>query len=180
MNHPGLIVAAGRSSRMPVNKSRLLVHGEPALDRLVRIYLEADLDPVVVVGPHQVAGAISVSGAPEGEMIDSLARGIEVVSGNVLGAVIQPVDAPFTTALAVQALTATHLDRPRVLTHQGQPGHPVWVPRELFAGIRERPFGGLRVLLEDAESVPWDDPRILADLDGPEDLAQFQGEIGEI
>jgi CTP:molybdopterin cytidylyltransferase MocA len=170
----GVILAAGKSSRMGRDKARLSIEGEPAIERLVRIFAEAGLDPIVVVGGDRIAGATVVPGEPDGEMIDSLARGIEALPLKVQAAVVQPVDAPFTSADAIRALVAKP-NRARVLSFGGTPGHPVLVPQALFAEIRKRPDGGLRSLLAQAEQVPWD-RTALADLDTPEDLVRWKVE----
>ena len=51
----GVLLAAGRSSRMGSNKLLLGVGGEPLVRRAARVALEAGLDPVVVVTGHQAA-----------------------------------------------------------------------------------------------------------------------------
>jgi CTP:molybdopterin cytidylyltransferase MocA len=158
---------------MGTSKARMSIQGEPAVVRLVRIYREAALDPIVVVGAELadlVDDAIVVAG--DEEMIGSLARGIEALPSGVEAAVVQPVDAPFTTAAAIEALCA-RTDRARVLAFEGTPGHPVLLPRTLFAAVRARPQGGLRTLLEDAELIPWD-RSVLADLDTPADLVRWE------
>ena len=164
----GIVLAAGRSARMGRPKARLSIEGQPALVRLVRVLREAELDPVLVVGSEEVEDAIVVAGEPEGEMIDSLARGIAALPPEIEAAVVQPVDAPFTTKEAI-ALLSRDPTRARVLAFEGTPGHPVLVPRALFPAIIARPEGGLRSLLVHAELVPWD-RSVLADLDTPADL----------
>ena len=169
----GVILAAGKSSRMGSSKARLPIEGEAALRRLLRIYGEAGLDPIVVVGAgleDLVSDAILVPG--DVEMIGSLARGIDALPLETEAAVVQPVDAPFTTVAAIEALCAD-LTRPRVLACEGTPGHPVLLPRALFDSVRTRPNGGLRTLLQDAELVPWD-RSVLADLDTPADLVRWK------
>jgi CTP:molybdopterin cytidylyltransferase MocA len=157
------------------DKAMLSIEGEPALARLVRIFAEAGLDPIVVVGEAaDLAGATVVAGEPDGEMIDSLARGIAALPIEVEAAVVQPVDAPFTTVEAIRALCHAPV-RARVLAFEGSPGHPVLVPRSLFPRIAARPAGGLRSLLSGAELVPWD-RSVLADLDTPRDLVRWRVE----
>lgn len=163
----GVILAAGTSSRMGSSKALLSIGGEPALVRLVRIFSEAALAPIVVAGMEEVPGAIRVPGGEQ--MIDSLAHAIEAIPEDAEAAVVQPVDAPFTTVEAITALIARS-DQARVLAFEGTPGHPVLVPRSLFAGIAARPKGGLKTLLGGAELVSWD-RSVLADLDTPADLA---------
>lgn len=162
MRVAGIILAAGKSARMKRDKAQIMLGEETIVDRLRRVFSER-LDPVVVVG-------IDVPGAPNGEMIDSLIRGIRAVEG-VDAAIVQPVDAPFTTATHLDLLLE-RCDRPRVLSCDGAPGHPVLLPSALFSRIIARPEGGLRTLLGDAEPVEAD-RSILADLDTMEDLVRW-------
>ncbi|MCK6549890.1 NTP transferase domain-containing protein [Myxococcota bacterium] len=188
----GVILAAGRSSRMGAPKALIPIEGRAIVDRLVEVYTAAGLTPVVVVASGAVqthlarAGdgsalgvrstVVIVEGDPSAPMIGSLARGITALTG-VDGAIVQPVDAPFTTVEMISALTAGPSGRSRVLTSNGAPGHPVLVARALFDVIATEPDGGLRRLLErePAEVVPFEDPRILADLDRPEDVHRWLG-----
>jgi molybdenum cofactor cytidylyltransferase len=170
----GIVLAAGRSSRMGSSKARLILDGEPWVARLVRVFREAELHPIVVVGAPELAAltdARVVAGDPA-EMIGSLAHGIEALPDSTDAVVVQPVDAPFTSVEAIRALTADP-SRLSVLSHGGEPGHPVLVPRSLFTAVRARPQGGLRTLLAQAVQVEWD-RSVLADLDTPEDLVRWK------
>ena len=164
MKVAGVILASGRSSRMGTDKADLVIDGERNVDRLRRVYREV-LDPVVVVG-HDIRGAM------DGEMIDSLACGIDAVL-DADAAVVQPIDAPFTTAEHLRLLIDGFDGRARVLAHDGTPGHPVILPKALFDAIRARPDGGLRTLLTGAELVEADET-VLADLDTREDLVKWK------
>lgn len=173
----GLILAAGRSRRLGQPKALLTIDGRTILENLVAAY--AALDSVVVVGSGPVLAlrisATLVPADPDGQMIDSIIKGLDHL-GPVDAVVLQPVDAPFTTPAMLLALTAA-VDRPRVLAYDGAPGHPVLVPAAWLGQVRLRPQGGLRALLEGQQTlVPWPDPRILADLDTPEDLKRWLGE----
>lgn len=173
-----VILAAGRSSRLGRPKALLDIDGLPALTRLCQTYLDAGLKPVVAVVSDVSRGAVpdgavAIDGDPDAEMIDSVARGLEA-AGDVTGALVQPVDAPFTDSAMIERLVSGAADRFRVLTHTGQPGHPIYVPKAAFDLVRSRPAGGLRTLLDDrAESIEWPTPRILADLDAEEDVARW-------
>lgn len=187
----GLIVAAGRSSRMGRNKALLHLGGRPIIDRLLDVYFEGRLDPVVVVAQGDTIRTLLdreestsearrrqielVRGDPETEMIESIARGIELMEG--CGAVvIQPVDAPFTSVEMLHALADGNPTVCRVLCHEGRAGHPVLVPRSAFSRIMERPQGGLRAVLaeHEVELVEWFDRRVLADVDTPEELDRWR------
>jgi CTP:molybdopterin cytidylyltransferase MocA len=184
----GIILAAGRSRRFGSPKALIHVGGRPAIEGLIAAFAEARLSPVIAVaaaggevqdilrGRSDVA---FVAGEPRSEMIESLARGIAATPDHAPAAVVQPVDAPFTTAAMIAALLSGNPGTARVLCHEGRAGHPVLVPRSLFAEIVERPRGGLRALLADVdvEVVEWSDRRVLADIDTPEDLALWRDVI---
>jgi CTP:molybdopterin cytidylyltransferase MocA len=179
----GVIVAAGRSSRMGRPKAMIELEGEMILVRLVKVLQEAGLDPVIVVASGEamdaalmeLSGVVLVEGDPDTEMIDSIAHGIDRAGPLAAGVVVQPVDAPFTTKAMVDALIEGDPGRARVLASGGVAGHPAYVPRSAFAAVHARPKGGLRAVLEEAGAtfVAWDDQRVLADLDTPEDLARW-------
>lgn len=180
----GLILAGGRSSRMGSDKALLLLEGRPILERLLETYEAARLQPLVVVASPAVTQAFGgrpglrlVPSDPSAPMIDSVARGLEVIGDRATAAIIQPVDAPYTTPEMVALLIQGARHAARVLCHRGVPGHPVLLPRGRFADVAERPPGGLRALLAEVEVelVEWPGPEILADLDTPADLAAERG-----
>lgn len=181
----GVIVAAGRSSRMGRQKALIEVGGEMILARLAAVMSEAGLDPLIVVASGEtmdaalmeLSGVVLIEGDPDAEMIDSVAHGIDRVGPLPKGAIIQPVDAPFTSAAMIEKLLSGDLGQARVLSHSGSPGHPIYVPRSAFDAIRARTAGGLRAVLDKAGAtfVPWDDEKVLADLDTPADVARWLG-----
>lgn len=168
-----VILAAGRSRRLGRDKALVEIDGVPILDRLVEVYRAAACAPVIAVVSGALGapvGARAVRSDPDREMIDSLIVGLEALEG-VAGAIVQPVDAPFTNRAMIDALRDGAADRYRVLTFESKPGHPVYVPASRFGEVFARPEGGLRTLLApDQESIEWNDDRILADLDRPDDL----------
>lgn len=183
----GVILAAGRSSRMGRPKALLPIGDETWLERLARVFREADLAPVVVVAGGEVEGYVHlclrdtacVVGDPDAPMIDSLARALVLPALETAeAAIVQPVDAPFTSPSMIAALTSGFSGPSRVLSFDGCAGHPVLVGRAHFDAIRRRPEGGLRTLLSPGalgvQHVDFRDRRILADLDSPSDLPSWQ------
>lgn len=186
MSVAGLILAAGRSSRMGSPKALLHVGGREIIWRLIDVYAEAKLDPIIVVASGPTLTALRdeerielVPGDADAAMVDSVARGIEALPPTTTAAVIQPVDAPFTTEPMIASLLDGWAHTSRVLCHQGRAGHPVLVVRSLFHDIEQRPDGGLRALLgaHDVELVEWADSSVLADLDTPTDVARWRGDV---
>lgn len=178
----GLILAAGRSRRLGQPKALVHLYGQQVIHRLIDVYVASGLAPIVVVCQGETRIAIAdreevdiVIGDPEGEMIDSVILGLEALPKNISNVIVQPVDAAFTTEEMIAALRNGQPGVTRVLCHQGQPGHPVQVPRSLFHEIQNRPKEGLRGVLaeHDVELVEWEEPSVLADLDTTADLERW-------
>ena|SRR5688572_23614426 len=168
------------------HKALIEIEGEVIVARLARVMLRAGLSPVVVVAhgevlevAHSLDGVTAIEGDASQPMIDSVARGVDAAAAaaaaELAGAVVQPVDAPFTD----EAMIALLLEQrcACALSFEGTPGHPVYVPRALFDVIRARGAGGLRAVLAAAGvvQVAWRDARVLADVDTPADLAAVWG-----
>lgn len=189
----GVLLAAGRSRRMGQPKALLHLAGPRIIDRLIATYTEALLGQLLVVASGETHHALVadahpnvelIEGDPDAPMIDSLARALEAMGPGIKAVITQPIDAPFTTLEMLTALAAGGESAPRILCHQGKPGHPVLLPRRLFDEIEARPEGGLRALLaeQDVQLVEWDDDTPLADIDTEEDLRQWQtrADLGDL
>lgn len=179
----GIILAAGHARRFGRPKALIHLHGELLIHRLIDAYLESGLAPVVVVAQGETYQAIAeredidiVIGDPDGQMIDSVMLGLEALPKESQAIVIQPVDAVFTSAKMITSLCDGNPGVTRVLCHEGQPGHPILIPRSLFAEILDRPTEGLRSVISehDVELVEWPSREILADIDTLEDLKRWQ------
>jgi CTP:molybdopterin cytidylyltransferase MocA len=59
----GIILSAGASSRMGTPKALLKFHGETFLDRLIRLFSEAGIVPIVVLGIMRNKSARAFSAA---------------------------------------------------------------------------------------------------------------------
>ncbi len=182
MKQGAVIVAAGRASRLGQSKAKLVLEDKPVLLELIENYLSAGLQTVVVLSedvPGLPAQVTLVEGRPEEEMVQSIARGLQAL-GQVAGAAIQPVDAPFTKTAQLQWLLAKAEDQALVLNYRGQPGHPIWLPETMFSAVNQHPKGGLRTLLEkSSQPLDCDWPTVLADIDTPEDLAKWRQWLAE-
>lgn len=152
----GIVLAAGRSSRMGSPKPLLELGGETFLTRAVRVLREGGCDPVVaVVPPGQDAGAMGEiargAGAtpvenpdPAAEPIDSIQIGLGELDDDVAAAVVLPVDVPVGDAAAVFAVIErwraspasgrgpAPIARP---VHGGKPGHPVLFARAVWGEL---------------------------------------------
>src|SRR5256885_7624279 len=150
---PALVLAAGRSSRMGRAKATLpLEGGDSFLTRIVRTFLDAAVDDVVVVVGHEadaIVAAFASSGLPARFVVNrdydrgqwsSLVAGLAVVDRpGVAAALVTLVDVPLVKTSTVRAVldcyarTRVPVVRP---TSGVRHGHPLLVDRSLFAELR--------------------------------------------
>jgi molybdenum cofactor cytidylyltransferase len=150
---PAVVLAAGRSSRMGRAKATLPLDAtDTFLTRIVRTFLEADVDDVVVVVGHEadaIVSSFSASGLPARFVVNhdydrgqwsSLVAGLGVVDRPGVAATLMTlVDVPLVTADTVRAVLACYrrtrapVVRP---TSGSRHGHPLLVDRSLFAELR--------------------------------------------
>lgn len=186
----GLVLAAGRSSRMGgPNKLLQEVEGRPLVRHAVETALASKLSEVVVVVGHQrdeVQAALA--GLPvrfvanprytEG-LSTSLKAGIAALPRDVGGAVVMLGDMPRVTSTLVEKLVAAFDPASGVQavlpTRGGKRGNPVLWGRRMFPEllIVEGDVGGRHLLGAHAEAVrevEVADAGVLLDVDTPEAL----------
>jgi molybdenum cofactor cytidylyltransferase len=184
----GVVLAAGRSTRMGRSKALLEVDGGTFLGTCIRTLAAGGCAPVVAVVPPGAdaeareaadAGAHVVDGAGAGsEQIDSLRRGIDRLEG-ATAAVVLPVDHPLVRSDTVRALVeAAHADPDAVVRPvlRGQPGHPTLFPRSAFDALRDPALRrGARSVVESARTVDIavEDEGVRADIDTPEAYRRY-------
>lgn len=181
MDVAGLVLAAGRSSRMGEPKALLDLNGRTFIETAIAALRDGGCDPVlaVVVASDPAAriaaaaGAVVVEGEPRGEQIDSLRRGLDAVEDAAAVAVL-PVDHPRVRAATVAVLLDAWRADPESLVrpvHDGAAGHPTIFPRRVWPSLRDPdlPEGARSVVgTERKTDVPVDDRGVLIDIDTPE------------
>jgi len=150
---PGLVLAAGRSSRMGRAKAMLpLDVGDTFLTRIVRTFLEAGVDDVIVVVGHEgqmIARSFAESGWParfvlnheyDRGQLSSLVAGLGLVDRPGVQAVLMtPVDVPLFSAATVRAVVARYRETGAAIvrpTSGARHGHPLLIDRALFDELR--------------------------------------------
>jgi molybdenum cofactor cytidylyltransferase len=186
---PAVVLAAGLSTRMGRSKALLPIDDvDTFLTRIVRTFLAAGIDDVVVVVGHeaeQVAAAFATTGLParfvvntayQSGQLSSVLAGLSVVDRpGVSAALLTLVDVPLVATATVRAVVdryrQTHaaIVRP---TSGDRHGHPVLVDRALFDALRRADPGlGIKPVVRShastAGDVPIEDPGAFLDVDTP-------------
>lgn len=187
----GVVLAAGRSTRMGSPKALLRVGDETFLSRAVRVLRDSGCEPVVAVVPPldevpEAASEAAASGArvvtnPDrgSDPIDSIRLALRVLD-EVDAAAILPVDHPRLSPSTVRALIETYSEARMPIVRPscgGRAGHPVVIDRSLWGALAGSPLpGGLRGVvnehLDRVEHVVVADPGIRIDVDTPEAYAR--------
>lgn len=192
MQVAGIVLAAGRSTRMGRNKLLVELGGESLVRRAARAALEAGLDPVLVVVGHEaerVAAGLAglrCAAVPSPRhargLNASLDAGVAAVPDACAAAVVVLGDMPLVGAATVSALLARHAatGAPVVASrYGGVPAPPVLYARAVLPELRggEGDGRGREVLSRHAGEVAWVDwpAEALADVDDPSDLAAARG-----
>ena len=188
----GLVLAAGRSSRMGRAKAVLPDgQGDAFVVRVVRTLGEAGLTRVLVVAAPDTHDAISealgelgdrpavtvlVNPEPDRGQLSSLLAGLDA-AGHADGLLVTLVDVPFVSAATVAAVMETW-ERTRALIVRPaigeRHGHPVIFDQALFDALRAAPLdAGAKHVVRAHESaivnVPVSDEGAFLDLDTPDD-----------
>lgn len=187
----GVILAAGASRRMGVNKMLLELEGESLIRRAVRSALAGGLSPVVVVIGHEpdcIRAALrdlpvefAVNSDFTGPTSGSLHQGLRALGAEVGAAVVMLGDmvrvTPETLAMLIAAARGT--DAPLVASRYGDVTAPPHLFRrslfpELLAWTGEG-CGKTVVRAHSHEAMYVDRPvALLTDVDTPEDFRAVQ------
>ena len=195
---PAIVLAAGTSTRMGRPKALLPVTDtDTFVNRIVRTFLDAGVDDVVVVLGHEadsVAASLLESGLPVRLVINeayatgqfsSVLRGLNAIDRPGVAAMLMtlvdvPLVSPSTVRAVVERYKATHA--PIVRPVRGnEHGHPVLVDRSLFALLRAAdPSTGAKPIIRGhvspAGDVVVEDAGAFLDIDTPD---EYQRAIGQ-
>jgi molybdenum cofactor cytidylyltransferase len=194
--HPriaGLVLAAGRSSRMgALNKLLIVIDGRPMVRHAVEAALAAQLSPLFVVTGHQREQVEeTLQGLPvtflynneyASGLASSLRRGLAALPDDCDGALVALGDMPLVTAAEITRLVnAFNPVEGRAIvvpTRRGKRGNPVLWGRRFFGEMRD--LGGdvgARHLIgaypEAVAEVEMTGDGVLTDIDTPQALARL-------
>ena len=187
-----VIPSAGASTRFHgFPKACLRVGDETAIVRIVRMALEAECSPVVVVaGPHSPEIQRALGGAPVHLVrhtdwargrTGSIQAGLqEVPDGDDV--LLWPVDHPFVDAKSLAALSAAQESDDLAVwfipMYLGQGGHPVYLRAAARPAVQALgPSDPLRRLLPElgpqVRRIPVADPGVVENCDTPEAYGRY-------
>jgi len=188
-NVAAIVLAGGAASRMGLPKLLLSWKGETLIHRVSRIALEGGMAPVIVVtgaGADKVNAAIkdlSVTAVinPNWEkgQSTSVRVGIKALPKEVNAVIFLLGDQPFVSPLLIRELIKSYsLSHPAILAPfvGGKRGNPVLFDRSIFKVLTElKGDTGARSIFRQypPTAMPWDDERLLFDIDTPEDYQKL-------
>ncbi len=188
----GVVLAAGRSTRMGAMKMLADIDGQPMIRRTVETALAGGLSSVIVVTGHEAARVgEALRGLPvtiirNPDYLDglsaSLKAGIAAVPETNIGALVMLGDMPRVTVSDIKALVA-HSDREAIVApvHNGKRGNPVLWPRRYFAEIAKLSGdSGARSIMASARDAVIEvecGAGVLIDADTEADLAAIRGDM---
>jgi molybdenum cofactor cytidylyltransferase len=193
---PGVILAAGRSTRFGRSKALLPVEssGPSFVARLISRFRSASVDHVVVVGrPDDVLLQAAVAAATarfvpnldadRGQLSSLLAAIDAIEEPAVRGVIVMPVDIPLISVDTIAAVRDAFLAGASPIaraTYRGRHGHPVLFGSAVFNELRRADSNtGAKIVVRAHEGevldVEVDDPAVLRDVDTPQDYRDLFG-----
>jgi molybdenum cofactor cytidylyltransferase len=198
---PAIVLAAGRSTRMGRAKALLPVDDRDTfLTRIVRTFLDADVEEVVVVVGHEPDAIVSAfagcglaarfvrNADYDRGQLSSLVAALTVIDRpGVAAALVTLVDVPLVSPATVRAVVARYREThaPIVRPTSGdRHGHPLLIDRSLFAELRAAdPESGAKPIVRAhasaAGDLPIADEGAFLDIDTAEEYARVIGGISD-
>ena len=192
---PGIVLAAGKSSRMGRTKALLSIgEGETFLSRVVRTLTDGGVEEIVVVvgadadairaSADRYAMPVRVVDNPDYEQgqLSSLVKGLHAVDRPALtAALVTLIDVPLVAPETVRTLLQEYTAGSALIVRpasRGRHGHPVIFDRALFDELRQaNPKEGakevVRAYSAEVMNVEMTDEGAFTDIDTPEDYARY-------
>ncbi len=191
----GIVLAAGESKRMGRPKQLLEWHGQTFVRTAAETALAAGLSPVIVVTGAEAEGVreavqdlpVTLAGNPQWRsgQAASIQVGLAACPGNTGAAIFVLADQPQIPADMLTGLLEAHAGSlsPIVapLVADNRRGNPVLFDRATFGALRAlRGDEGGRSILSRfrVEYLPWNDERLLLDVDTEDDYKRLKDAYG--
>jgi len=196
MKLAAIVLAAGKSTRLPRFKPLLRLGGLTLLARAAGLLRQAGLDEIVAVSGHRAdevqaeAGALGLcpvfNANFEAGMFSSVRAGLQALPDGLDGAFMLPVDIPLLRPATLRTLAERFRQtgaEALLPTFQGQPGHPPLIAASSFpqilawdgAGGLARALATLR-----CERLPVADQEILYDIDDEAALSGAEARLARL
>jgi CTP:molybdopterin cytidylyltransferase MocA len=191
----GIILSAGASRRMGTPKALLPLDGETFLDRLIRLFSEVGIMPIVVLGHQadQIRSGIQrgaeptfvMNPDPERGMLSSLQCGLEAVPPDAEAVMFTPVDHPNLERSTLEKLIG-HFEAERapvtIPAFHGEHGHPVLIARPLIGELLALPTSAqasdvIHRYRSQTAYIEVDDAAVTTDIDDRAGYAELLGHL---
>jgi molybdenum cofactor cytidylyltransferase len=190
---PGIVLAAGQSTRLGSNKLLLPLRGRPVLHWVLDALLAVGLRKVVVVLGHesqQVRQSCGRFGDPvtfaenmayKAGRATSVQVGLAAAGPSAVGVLITPGDVPFIGGRLMPQLLAGFIASNRITfpVVNGRKGHPVLFPASAIPLLKslsgdETLHDYFREHPEATNVLPWHDEGCLLDIDTRSDIVRAE------
>jgi molybdenum cofactor cytidylyltransferase len=191
-----IILSAGASARMGAPKANLKIGNTTFLNSiLTKLHSCGSTGIYIVTGYHhrQISQALDRTNpckilhntnAEQGQL-SSLQLAIRNFDQQVTGMLVVLVDHPLVREDTYRELLKSARLNPQAIiipVYQEQRGHPVYFGRIFFQALLETPLtlGAREVIKKNNQSVyalPVSDPGIVQDIDTPDDLIKYRGDL---
>ena len=194
-----VILSAGASARMGTPKANLKIGNTTFINSiLIKLHSCGTAGIYIVTGYHhrQISQALDSinhckilhnTNAEQGQL-SSLQLAIRNFDRQITGMLVVLVDHPLVREDTYRELLKSARVNPQAIiipVYQQQRGHPVYFGRKFFQALLETPLnlGAREVIKKNIQSVyslPVSDPGIVQDIDTPDDLIKYRGDLAVI
>lgn len=189
---PGIVLAAGRSTRMGRAKGLLAAGDRPFIRRILetleaggiveRFVVVRPGDPLLVAAIDAAGGRVVPNPRADDGQLSSLIAGLDAAdTAGVDAVLVTLVDVPLVAPSTVRALlTRAAMSTAPIVraVHRGRHGHPVIFTRAVFDALRRAdPAVGAKAVMRahTVEDVEIEDPGVVEDVDTPADYERLFG-----
>ena len=198
---PGVVLAAGKSTRMGRPKATLPLGPDTFLTRVIKTFQQAGVEDVVVVVGHEresvvesvisrgLAARFVVNESYESGQLSSIVAAIRAIDRpGVTGMLLTLVDVPLASSDTVRGVVeryrSTHAPVVRPVNGDRH-GHPVVIDRSLFDVLRAAsPSTGAKPIVRAHASplgdIVVEDEGCFMDIDTPEDYTRLLDELSRL